>query len=220
MAEYVQFPTTSAPVSMIGSDDRYSIVGFFGPIISGGYARTSPANPSLREYIKGGSFVPNVAQNSGVPASGDLDMLDLLGAYAALEITSMPEIYVMTIQEDFTAFKYWYASFTPTFRPGVGGSVNGSWHTYKHAEYKWVHSLTFDDGGSPDNVNLSAASDTGYSAGQMGKDLSIRARANGSGTITDCSLDGTITLYARSLIDPTKITSQTCAVHLSIIGTA
>jgi len=137
MAIAIQFPTTAVPVSMIGSDDKYSIVGCFGPIISGAYARA--ADPTLLEYVKGGEFVPNIASNSGVPTTAPIDEQDLLGAYAHLDIETMPAILVV-VNTDGTPFKVYTASYTHIFKPSPGGSVFGTDHSYKQASYKWTTS--------------------------------------------------------------------------------
>lgn len=46
---------------------------------------------SLRDYLRGGSLVPDIAANSGVPTSGTLSMRDLLGAEASSPADVTPD---------------------------------------------------------------------------------------------------------------------------------
>lgn len=43
---------------------------------------------SITEFYRGGAFVPNTAANSGVPTSGQIDLLDFLGAANYAGITA------------------------------------------------------------------------------------------------------------------------------------
>ena len=52
--------------------------------ISLGYLRTffgDSGSIALGDLYKGGSLVPNISQNSGVPTSGTIDLADLYGVY-------------------------------------------------------------------------------------------------------------------------------------------
>ena len=62
-----QYSVTSGTISMDGVRDFL----------------TTPSNNSIamNAFYKGGSLVPNISQNSGVPTSGTIDIADLYGVY-------------------------------------------------------------------------------------------------------------------------------------------
>lgn len=48
------------------------------------FGRSNAPNTTLSEYVKGGSFVPTIDENSSVPSSPPINLLDLEGAYTAI----------------------------------------------------------------------------------------------------------------------------------------
>lgn len=48
------------------------------------------SSPSLRDYLRGGAYVPNTGANSGVPASGTISLSDLAGAVATAPPDTTP----------------------------------------------------------------------------------------------------------------------------------
>ena len=62
-----QYSVTSGTISMDGVRDFLTTA--------------SSSSISMNAFYKGGSLVPNISQNSGVPSSGTIDLADLYGVY-------------------------------------------------------------------------------------------------------------------------------------------
>lgn len=60
---------------------------------------------TITDYYRGGSLVPNISQNNGVPTSGPISILDFLGAtnQAPLSATTPSNVFGIAIQIPGTA---------------------------------------------------------------------------------------------------------------------
>lgn len=123
----VYFPKTVAPISL-----KSDVQAFFG-------GDTSLEKPKLTDYLKGGSYVPNIAQNSGVPSALPLGLTDLLGSAIDFNWNVAPsnKSHTTTPSGGGTSYIdiFWQQSFDWTL-------LTGALH---QAEIKYSVTTTFTD---------------------------------------------------------------------------
>ena len=78
--QLIPFPRTSLPVSLS------QVIDFFG-----GTSLAFPPPRNLRGYFRGGIYVPDISQNAGIPASGNLALSSFVGSATALIFSSYPK---------------------------------------------------------------------------------------------------------------------------------
>lgn len=78
--QLIPFPRSSLPVKLS------EVIDFFG-----GTSLAFPPLRNLRAYLKGGTYVPDISQNSAIPASGNLKLSTFVGSATALIFSSYPK---------------------------------------------------------------------------------------------------------------------------------
>lgn len=178
------FPISSGTISM------GDIIGFFDfPPVAGSIG--FQPSEDLASYYRGGTLVPNVTGNSGIPTSGQIQLDDFYGSETRWYITA-PSLYyreanTLSGPSSFTlSFTVNYTSFGGGYSPNVGRNSQ-----YKNGSIVEVWS------NNANSLNVTGGSST-YT-GSWSMTVSMTASAN-----QEREFYGYIPVDARSRVDNTK----------------
>lgn len=133
----------------------------------------APLSTPLHQFVRGGSWVPNTPQNSGVPTSVPISMLQLLGASRVQVVMQNLTAYHGAFQPNTAYAELQFSGTTVRRRAGTGLYVN---------EYTWLISgasanqfqarATLQSGATPSgnalNTWITLGSNVGWSLSRTG----------------------------------------------------
>lgn len=187
VGQTIAFPISSGTISM------GDIIGFFDfpPVV--GSIGFQPSE-DLASYYRGGTLVPNVTGNNGIPTSGQIQLDDFYGSETRWYITAPSVFYreanTLSGPSSFTlSFTVNYTSFGGGYGPNVT----------RNSEYK-NGSIVEVWSNNPNTLNVTGGSAT-Y-AGDWSMTVSMTASAN-----QEREFYGYIPVDARSRVDNTKTQS-------------
>lgn len=165
-----------------------AIKSFFGGDLLPPFA---PPN-NLLAYLKGGAYVPNITQNSGVPAAGSISLMNFNISYTTLYFSTLPRSVAKnasTLGGTTSLASTWAVSGGDnTFDVGYGPGMKGA------AEFSYSIS---EDSGSGLNTGVTLEVQTGLAGTfRKGNTYVIVRSPNVSGN-TEARYSGTLTISVR-----------------------
>lgn len=206
----IPFPVTSGTISM--NDIRK----FFGPRLS---------TTSLGNYYRGGSYVPSnttgTPNNSGVPASGAIDLADFYNSFTTIFFsTSPPNLSGFGFGNDSVVLNWsrnnWEMGFGPDMEDGMDYRITHEVTTFHHNLGSLdVFKITFDGVTRDLTVAGNRSSHTfAYTDSYGGSESAITVTCTMSNN-GECDIAGTITLQARHAEATSYTTSATFTYYIN-----
>ena len=206
----IPFPVTSGTISM--NDIRQ----FFGPRLS---------SASLGNYYRGGSYVPNNTtgspNNSGVPASGAIDLADFYNSFTTIFFsTAPPNLSGFGFGNDSVVLNWsrnnWEMGFGPDMEDGMDYRITHEVTSFLHNLGSLdVFKITFDGVTRDLTVAGNRSSHTfAYTDSYGGSESAITITCTMSNN-GECDIAGTITLQARHARATSYTTSATFTYYIN-----
>jgi len=206
----IPFPVTSGAISM--NDIRQ----FFGPRLS---------SASLGNYYRGGSYVPNnttgTPNNSGVPASGAIQLDDFYNSFTTIFFsTAPPNLSGFGFGNDSVVLNWsrnnWEMGFGPDMEDGMDYRITHEVTSFLHNLGSLdVFKITFDGVTRDLTVAGNRSSHTfAYTDSYGGSESAITITCTMSNN-GECDIAGTITLQARHARATSYTTSATFTYYIN-----
>ena len=207
----IPFPVSSGAISM--NDVRK----FFGPRLG--------SSVSLGDYYRGGTYVPNnttgTPNNSGVPASGTIDLDDFYNSFTTIFFsTPPPNLSGFGFGNDSVVLNWsrnnWELGFGPDMEDGVDYRITHEVTTFNHNLGSLdTFKITFNGVERDLTVAGNRSSHTfGYTStyGDSSSAITVTCTMSNNG---ECDVYGTITLEARHAEATSYTTSNTFTYYIN-----
>lgn len=190
-----------------------NIKAFFGG------TRLPPFNPpnNLTAYYKGGNYVPDISQNTSVPASETIKLSDFSISYTLLYFTKFPKTITKTTSTlgGSTSLEQTWSVGKATdttadkFAVGYGEGMSGA------VEYSY--SLVEDTGGNK-LTGVTLVVDSGSPGDYNSYNTSVTVASPVVTGNTEARYSGTITINIKSKYSPYPVRTTTCKYFFNFIG--
>tara|TARA_R110002074_G_scaffold43446_3_gene113315 strand:- start:1807 stop:3030 length:1224 start_codon:yes stop_codon:yes gene_type:complete len=197
-------PTSGTQINLgiaSGPIDMDSILDLFMGQSQSFWGYTRPTD--MGSLYRSGSYVPNISANSSVATSGAITLGSFYGSATSFYVASVPNNKIVFIDtsgggSSFTGNCYWELGVDWDVGYGVGQRYNCEVY---YSVTQNIGSVTFNGGSGSYSIN--------------NKSISITATANAN---TESFNSGTITVYYRSLVDPSVTGTTTMNYAINFFG--
>lgn len=166
------------------------------------------SDDNLRSCLKGGSFVPDITENSGVPSSGTLTIRDFLGSATSFYVDTHPSTKGGggdTTSGPVEVTLTWYIG--TDWQLGYGDGMNSK------AEFKYDVNILQDDTGSGVSISTGGSNYAVYDS--LNNYIELTATGD---NYSEQFAHGNITFYARHKDDNSKIITASAAFNFIFFG--